>query len=183
MKGHVMKKKFFLLFFCVGFIVTLFLGILLDVDYKNNLITENDISIYRTEEYGYLPKYDEFDYKDYITDFYLYDSTKTLQAQIVSYVLELSFESYNQYSKFIEYETNRYIYGEDYSILKNNYECYLCTDEAITLYYYDEDMPFTLGMLCLNETDLKVRYIYYINIEWAVDKKYEDVFKYTNCDW
>ena len=44
-------------------------------------------------------------------------------------------------------------------------------------------MPFALGMLCLNETELKVRYIYYKNIEWAVDKKYEDVFKYTNCKW
>ena len=86
-------------------------------------------------------------------------------------------------NEFLEYEYTRYEYDSNSIILKNDYECYLCLNEDITQYYYGEHMPYALGMLCLNEKDIKIRYVYYVNIEHSIDNKFNDVFQNTNCTW
>lgn len=166
-----------------GFIVALIFGFLIDIDSKKNVIRTSDKSLYEMNEYYFLPSYNEFEYKENITGFYTYDSSNTLFGGSVSYVLELQFATKKVYNEFLEYEYTRYEYDSNSIILKNDYECYLCLNEDITQYYYGEYMPYALGMLCLNEKDIKIRYVYYVNIEHSIDNKFNDVFQNTNCTW
>ena len=150
---------------------------------KKNVIRTSDKSLYEMNEYYFLPNYNEFEYKENVIGFYTYDSSNTLFGGSVSYVLELQFATKKVYNEFVEYEYTRYEYDSNSIILKNDYECYLCLNENITQYYYGEYMPYALGMLCLNEKDIKIRYVYYVNIEHSIDNKFNDVFQNTNCDW
>ncbi len=177
------KGKMIFICICVFFIAILFLGIIIDIDFKKNVIKINDKSLYEISEYYFLPKYNEFDYRGYVNEFYVYDSSKTFSGGSVSYVLELKFTTKQIYSEFIEFERNRYEYTNSSIYTKNDYDCYLCLEEEITQYYYGAEMPYALGMLCLNEIDMKVRYLYYINIEGTIDKHFNIVFISTNCDW
>ena len=148
---------------------------------EKNIIKSDDILLYQTNEYPYLPNYDEFEYKEYINGFYLYDSSKALSGQAVTYVLELKFNTLDEYNNFLEYEYNRFEYKMDSKIKRNNYECYICP--SFEMYYYKGEMPYALGMLCLNKTDLVVRYLYYKDIQIAIDINYNSVFNKTNCEW
>lgn len=175
--------KIIALLIIFGFIGALILGFLLDIDFQKNLIKTNDISLYEEKEYPYLPRYSDFKYKEYVTGFYTYDSSYTLCGGSVSFVLQLQFTEKEDYTEFLEYELKRYEYGSSPIVLKNDYECYLCLDEEVTRYNYHDKRPYSLGMLCLDEENLLTRYVFYINMEYSVDKKFNDVFDNTNCDW
>ena len=179
-----MKRiKVIILLIFSGFIVTLILGFLSNIDFQENVIKTADKSLYEVNEQCFLPNYNEFKYKNNITDFYTYDSSNSLFGGSVSYVLELQFATKEVYYEFLKYEHKRYEYSSNSMIVKNDYECYLCLNEEITKHYYDENMPYALGMLCLNEKHMKIRYVYYINIEHSIDSQFNDVFQNTNCDW
>ena len=99
-----MKKiKLIVLLICSGFIVTLIVGVLIDIDYSKNVIKTSDKSLYEMNEYYFLPNYNEFEYKENVTGFYTYDSSNTLIGGSVSYVLELQFATKKVYNEFLEY--------------------------------------------------------------------------------
>ena len=151
---------------------------------SQNIIKTDDISFYDEKECSYFPSLDDFEYKENVVGFYTYDSSYSVAGSgAISYVSELQFATKETYDGFLEYERKRYEYDVNPTVLKNDYECYLCLDEETTRYYYGKDMPYALAMLCLNEKDLKVRCLYYVNIQYSIDKHYNDVFRNTNCDW
>ena len=130
------KIKLIILLIFSGFIVTLIVGFLIDIDSQKNVIKTSDKSLYEMNEYHFIPNYNEFEYKENIIGFYTYDSSNTLSGGSVSYVLELQFTTKEVYNEFLEYEYIRYEYDSNSIILKNDYECYLCLNEDITQYYY-----------------------------------------------
>lgn len=154
---------------------------------NNDYVFLNDSNIYKNTSANcmkYLPKYNEFEYKDNIKGFYIFDGKKTLLSTSISFVLELEFINSYKYEEFISYENSRFEYNYDMNIKKNDYECYLVKNQYLTFYSYKNSLPYQFGMLCLNYKKQNARYIYFIECEEpCVDKEFNIVFKNTNCDW
>ena len=90
---------------------------------KNRIETYEDLSLYTENRYHnlydrpiyvhvakcseiFFPKYEEFEYKDYLSNFYIFNGSKTLIYDDLSFVLELDLKSYNVYNIFLEDELN-----------------------------------------------------------------------------
>ncbi len=147
-----------------------------------------DHSYFKSASMGcaeYLPKYDEFEYKENIKGFYVFDGSITVIRTSLSFVLELQFQNVEEYEQFILYEYNRCEYDFDYEfdIRYHGYECYITKSDKITSYYYEQNIPFQFGMLCQNYEKLNIRYVYFRECESSVDKEFSVVFRNTNCEW
>lgn len=131
----------------------------------------------------YLPEHDEFEYKQFIKGFYLFDGAYTFGHTQISVVLELQFNNSQEYEKFIAYEHDRCEYTNKFNISRNDYICYIAVDEDYTKYRYQAERPYMLGMLCENKNNLTVRYVYFEERELDVDEQFNRVFTGTNCEW
>ena len=169
-------------------------------DNKNNVIRYDDINLYLDNSYielleddiykrtsnncaNYLPKYESFQFNEFVKAFYVFDGRKTLSHTSISFVLELQFDSLEVYEQFLSYEHKRCEYTNKFDISFNGYICSISTNENITHYYYGEEIPFQFGMLCKNEDKLSIRYIYFRECKGVVDKQFKIVFENTNCNW
>jgi len=132
---------------------------------------------------NFLPKYDDFEYKEFVNGFYVFDGSATYTHASISFVLELQFDNIKTYEKFLTYENNRCEYTNEFNIKKNGYLCYVTTNDTLTYYHYETNIPFQFGMLCENQEVLSIRYVYFRECESSVDKKFDVVFKNTNCNW
>ncbi len=182
----------------IAFIVVVFGAyiIVLNTDVPRNLISYNDLTIYKNNDYEdlnpkirdvaeiYLPKYDSFEFKDYVNQFYVFDGSKTLFAPGISIVLELKFNDNEKYEAFWEYEKSRINYTDQYEISKNEYRCYLADEEDLLFVAKNAERPYKFCILCENEKEKTVRYVIFYALEIIeVDEKFDDVFKFSNCDW
>ena len=152
-----------------------------NIEYNILLVRIDDISAYEKNVDNYLPNYESFPYKECITGFYSYDSSRTLAGRI-SHVLEIRFQTLEKYNEFLNYEYERFEYSNSV-VNKNDYQCYLCVSDEVTKYHYKDETPSVLGMLCLKSVGLEVRYVYFYNIGGSIGKNYEEIFEYTNCKW
>ena len=155
--------------------------------YKNDnyltLSTSNAYSFSSKNCYKYFPKYDDFIKKDNINKFYVFDGSETLGRTAVSFVLEIKFINLFDYNEYVSYVLNRCAYTDKFNINYKNYECLVTTNKEFTKFYYKDVRPYAFGMFCMNEDKLIIRYIYYRDIEIAIDEKFKNVFKNTNCEW
>lgn len=158
----------------------------------------DDLNLYMNDEYKnfgsgdykkacrlgskYIIKYDDFEYNEYVKEFYILDRTDNLFDGPVSFVLELQFEYIDVYNEFLEYEYQRFNYDFEFEIIKNDYKCFLVNDEEITHYYYGKDTPNRFGMLCENIEEKIVRYFFYSDYD-EVDESFNYAFENTNCEW
>ena len=176
-----MKKKTKRLFGII-LLSSLIIIFYVNIEYNVLLVKINDVSAYEKNVDNYLPNYEDFPYKQYIIGFYSYDSSRALASDGISHVLEIKFQTLEKYNEFLNYEYRRFEYSDNV-VSKNDYQCYLCVDEEVTAYFYKEETPFVLGMLCLKPVDFEVRYLYFKNIHSSIDKNYKNVFELTNCKW
>ena len=198
-----MIKKIIKYIFLISMISSLLVIIivpLIDNNDKKNIKLYDDISLYVDSEYNqlsdnyiykitsdncanYLPGYNEFEFKDNINGFYVFDGSKTVLRTSISFVLELQFKKTSEYERFISYEYSRCEYDFDKIISYNGYECHITKSKDLTYFYYEKDIPYQFGMLCKNIEMQKVRYVYFRECESSVDERFNVVFQNTNCDW
>ena len=131
----------------------------------------------------YIPAYENFEYKNCVSGFYILDGSATLNHPYISFVLELQFNDTDTYEEFIAYEHNRCQYTDKYGISYNGYNCYVTVDEEITSFLRGEDIPWRFGMICENKERLTVRYVYFEDLEGLLRPDFVDVFESTNCEW
>ena len=157
----------------------------------NLYINNNYDTVIDDEQYRYtsnsarmfFPSYEDFEYKDCLKGFHIFDGTKTVYG-CYSFVLELQFDDVEEYEQFVIYEHNRCAYTDKFNISHNGYECYITLDEEITSYCYGREYPFRFGMLCENQEILTVRYVFYRKWEGSCGfNNFNEVFKNTNCAW
>lgn len=154
------------------------------VDSKYNQLNDSDIyKITADDCTNYLPKYNEFEFKDNVDGFYVFDGSKTVLRTSISFVLELQFQDISEYERFSSCEYFRCEYDFDKIINHNGYECRITKNKDLTYFYYEEDIPYQFGMLCENIEMLKIRYVYFRECESFVDEQFNVVFQNTNCDW
>ena len=169
-------------------------------DYEESKLLESeDVKLYFNDNYqhfsdsgnyrsaaekcmDYLPDYEDFDYKDNIKAFYIQDASRNFVIWI-SFVLELQFDSMEQYREYIAYEHNRCSYTNKFNVQKEGYQCFVVENEDLTLYRYKHELPFMFGMLCENEEQLTVRLVYFYDLEGILEENFEYVFENTNCKW
>ena len=166
---------------------------------SNNIKAYSDIELYKSDSYDdlsskavyqftaercklYLPQSD-FEYKNYIDGFYIFDGSGTNFRTSISFVLQLKLNDLTTYNQFLQYEYKRIDYAEGYIVHKNDYDCRITIDEKITAYKYAKDTPYMFGLLCENSKDLIVRYVFFRECEIDVDNSLSIVFENTNCEW
>lgn len=167
---------------------------------KNRIETYEDLSLYTENKYHnlydysiyvgvakcseiFFPKYEEFEYKDYLSNFYIFNGYKTLINDDLSFVLELDLKSYNVYNSFLEDELNRIEYTDEFNISYNEYETYVTSSSELTFFKYGKTAPYQLGLIAYNENTFKVRYIYFWTSFTSLEGNFTRIFKSTNCDW
>lgn len=198
MKKH--KGTKFIILITVALLFTLVLIPLMDAFDLQKITKHDDITLYINNDYDllndneiykktsnnckdFLPKYNDFIYRQFVKEFYIFDGSNTMSYTSISFVLELQFDNIQEYKQFLLYENERMEYTDKFEITYKEYNCFLTTDTNLTYYYYEENIPFQFGMLCQNEKNLLIRYIYFRECESSVDKNFNIVFKNTNCNW
>ena len=155
--------------------------------YINNSYGElSDHEIYKaTSErcMSFIPSYDNFEYREFVKGFYVFDGKESFSNTSISFVLELQFDNIEEYEQFVIYEHNRYEYTDEFNIRYNGYNCYIVQDATLTHTYSNEKIPNSFGMFCVNQETLIARYIYFRECEFSVDPKFNIVFQNTNCAW
>ena len=158
----------------------------LDLYINDNFESISNYDIYKRTSNNcksYFPKYENFEYKEFVYGFYVFDGSKTVLRTSISFVLELQFQKTSEYERFISYEYSRCEYDFDKIISYNGYECHITKSKDLTYFYYEKDIPYQFGMLCKNIEKQKVRYVYFRECESSVDERFNVVFQNTNCDW
>ena len=195
-------KKVLIISIVFACILLFNLGILLFTPWEESQISKYDnINLYINNSYDtlseydlyqrtsanckkFIPAYKDFEYKQHITGFYVFDGTKTYTRTAISFVLELQFDDIKSYEQFLSYEYDRQKYTNNYEITYIDWTCLAVSDENLTYYAYQKSIPYQFGLLCKNEKKLKIRYVYFRECELSsVDNKFRQVFKDTNCTW
>lgn len=202
-----MKRKIFIIIgvvigvyiIALGVLACVFIGLLFSAD--DDIITYDDINLYITEEYlnldddsvykgtsedcqSFLPEYNGFEFTENVNGFYIFDGRATFTRTTLSFVLELKFDTIEEYEQFVLYEHQRCNYTDKYNVSYNGYDCCVTTDEELTSFWYKEELPFKFGMICQNKDELCARYVYVRVCELSsVDEEFLEVFECTNCDW
>ena len=158
----------------------------LDLYINDNFESISNYDIYKRTSNNcksYFPKYENFEYKEFVYGFYVFDGSSTLLQTSISFVLELRFLDAIAYENFYDYEINRVDYNDDFIVEYKDYSCLITDEDNFTFCYYDQHIPFQFGMLCMNKNKLSARYVYFRECESQVDKHFNIVFENTNCDW
>lgn len=158
------------------------LSLYIEDNYKT-LSTNNLYGITSDNCKSYLPSYETFPYKENLNEFYVFNGTKSFLQKSISFVLELQFQNIAEYEEFLTYEYSRCDYDFDTTISHNDYECFITNNSELTYFYFEEDIPYQFGMLCRNEEELKIRYVYFRECELSIDDQFNIVFQNTNCEW
>ena len=125
----------------------------------------------------FIPEYSTFEYKQFAKKFYIFENTDATNL-----VLELQFDTVSEYENFLAYEHNRCEYTDEFDVEYHGYKCYVTTDSEYTFVWKGEKVPTLFGMLCENQEDLTVRYLYYYS-RGDLRVWFFRVFRQTNCDW
>ncbi len=62
--------------------------------------------------------------------------------------------------------------------------CYVVEDDRFVKSYDPKTRnPYQVGMICFNEEELIVRYVFYSQTAGDISDDFSQVFFYSNCDW
>lgn len=194
------EKKIIILISIVSFLIVLITISLIGIADSKKILKYDDLNLYKSNNYEllnnndiykrtsnncklFIPEYNDFEYSQFANGFYIFDGTNTLTYTSVSFVLELQFNTTQEYEQFILYEHDRCEYTNKYNIIYHGYECFVTVDENYTYFYYEKDIPYQFGLLCENKNNLMIRYVYFRECESSLEEQFDVVFKNTNCDW
>ena len=134
----------------------------------------------------FLPKYEEIEYNYSDIDFYIFDGTATLIRTAVTFVLDLKFSDKNEYeaakqnelltrSFRTEYKEKKWYEKPVFEFDIKNYHCKTVDGKGFPCYF---------GLICLNDTDYVLRYLFFE--EWESPEYVKDadyILSCTNCPW
>lgn len=131
---------------------------------------------------GFLPDSDDYRYREEISDFYIFDGSKTLTTTGVTFVLDVSFADRETYSACKQEESLRNYVDEAQSYeKKESFECRIVDDDNIQ-YAKGESVPWCCGMICTNDDEMIVRYLYFSETDgYHTNLAY--MLNCTSCPW
>ena len=159
--------------------------------YLEQLYLHKDIfteKIYHTgiDANFFLPKYEEIEYNYSDIDFYLFNGTPTLSRTAITFALDLMFSDESDYEEAKQNELSTRIFRTEYEGKKRNekpvFEFYKGNFFCKTV--YNDNYPRRFGLLCLDDSDLVLRYLYFE--EWESGRYVKDpdyIINCTNCPW
>lgn len=134
----------------------------------------------------FLPKYEEIEYNYSDIDFYLFDGTATMARTAVTLVLDLQFSDKAEYESAKQNELTMRNFRTEYEdkkwydrpVFEFNIRDFFCKT------VYGEDYPCRFGLICLNDSNYILRYLYFQ--EWESPEFVKDadyIYRCTNCPW
>lgn len=137
----------------------------------------------------FLPEYEGIEYNYSSVDFYIYDGTTTLTRTAVTFALDLQFDDENDYltAKQSELSANNFMTeynGDDLFLFEAKPETEFSYGDFTCKIVENADYPRRCGIICFNDEDYVLRYLYYD--EWEAPEQVPQVdyiVKCTNCPW
>lgn len=199
---------------CLGGILAFFLIPYLLIESGNGKeIIFHDVSIYEKQKYKdesepsykmcdfataseeFIPAFDKITYEYSAMDYYMYDGQSNLTDSSVSIVLDLQFDSYDNYNKAKDDALKTYPflditcveemylkYYEECAVFEfdlGSFHCQIVGDETF------ECIPGTTGIICYSDENMILRYVYFKDIAfaWELESEMSYIKDCTSCKW
>jgi len=198
------KKRIFkiLLFVLLGFLilslVVHIIGICLMQSDKRNIQEFHDLDIFlekkflNRDQFGeniyhsginaekFFPVVENSDNRKFEMDFYIFDGTATLGSTAVTFALDLEFAMGEDYLEMKSIELSSRDFETDLSGLIREFSM----GNFICKIIKSDEYPRRFGLICYNDKDSIMRYLYFEEWESPEYEKNQDyIMRCTNCPW
>ena len=134
----------------------------------------------------FIPEYEKLEYEYDYLEFYIFDGTATMVKTAITFVLDLYFNDQDAYKSAKDNELETRTFMTEYPAKKwyENPEFEFSIGDFFCKTVYDDNYPRRFGLICYNDDNFVLRYLYFE--EWEAPEYVQNkdyIAKCTNCPW